>query len=211
MTSVPEPPATTQPPSRSDRAGPVEKTVGWILVGLAAVFAAVAAWGESVPGGYLLAALAALLGFAAVGIGWLVLGIVTLVTDRQQNRMRSRASGYWIFALVPAVAFGVVLILALGLPRQARFELDRSELEAYAAQVRSGAVRIDQDPRGGRIGTLPVSRIRTLNGCVLFTVPNTGFLGDYGYAHCLDDAPEDYNYNFDRITGSWYEWTWWSD
>jgi hypothetical protein len=50
-----------------------------------------------------------------------------------------------------------------------------------------------------------------LNGCVLFTVPNTGFLGDYGYAHCLDDAPEDYNYNFDRITGSWYEWTWWSD
>lgn len=180
---------------------------GWILAVPAAGALLAGAWASSVPGGYFEIGIWAALAWLVLGLCWLVTAIVTLVLDVRAARLRQQARRYWRLGLLPALVLVTVILAALDLPARVRFELDRSELEAYAGRVRAGQVDLQQPGPTGRIGTLPVARVQYRDGCVSFVVAGAGFLGQTGYAHCTGAPPDEFGYYVTHVTGPWYTWS----
>lgn len=187
-------------------AGRAWRITGWSLVPPSAAAVLAGAWASSVPGGYFEVGIWAVLAWLVLAACWLTVAIVTLVRDIRAHRLRERATGYWRLGLVPALFVLGLLITGLDLAQRARFELDRTELDAYAAEVRAGRVDARQAGQTGRIGTLPVSSVQDREGCVSFTVDGAGFLGQNGYAHCTGNPPDESGYNFTHVAGPWYTW-----
>ncbi len=170
---------TTRPRSRLT----IAIVAGVVLSGL------VGLWAASFPGGQLVAALVATVGFGLLAVVWLVLVILAIA------RRRFR----WTLVALPLTAAVVLLLGQSNLPDRLGLALARSDLDQARASGQCPA----------RVGWYPVARCTTALDEQVVIVEDAGFLNEEGFAH-FDTPPEpDPGSGFvaRHIAGGWYRVT----
>lgn len=98
-------------------------------------------------------------------------------------------------------------LVRFDLPFQVRFASADSDLENFALSVLDGS-RAPEGSDGGRVGTYPIRRWYTANGCVHLDTTNI-FVDRAGFAYCPRAEPQQSSRTtYERITGPWYRWRW---
>lgn len=211
-------PASTQPPGRAQRVDDPWRPgrIGAALfVVVALVVSSIWLWSVSVPGWIYLTGMVGLAGMFLVAVAWLV-----CIVARRVDRLG------WYLVFVPLIGVAVVVLTWTEVPLRLRFELARSQFDAYAEQVLDEAEGVDHgdpesmtgdDPRWAvlnpdvpeRLGSFELSRARVLPEGVVIFDRHGALFDDAGFAYLPDgelpagddsfEAPE-----FRSLGGGWY-------
>lgn len=154
----------------------------------------------SVPGGYFMTMILSVFTFLGVAVVWAPRLIVGLFRSDGRPGLRR----HWLrWASVPLIGALTLGLVWPGVPYTARFALSESSMEHLAREIMAGR----EGESGGRwVGLFSMSSIQRADGAVLFSVRDTGFLDQYGFAWSPDGGPWLENGEYTHIKGAWYEW-----
>ncbi len=172
----------------------------WWPVSVAVVPVVLALWAASPPGRFFGMGLAAVAGWAVVGLLWFVTGWLAVA------EVPRRWVSLWPVLIVPALFAATGAVARTGVVERLAFDLHRPALERLAAEVTAG----------GRVADRTVGLFETRadrdrdSGCVHITVRDAGFMNQAGFAYCPDRVPVNSpqpgrGYSYQPIDGPWYE------
>jgi hypothetical protein len=167
----------------------------WWAAGTVVVPAGLMLYGVSVPGGYYDSLVAALWGWAIVGLAWVVTGVARLADSPPLPRW-----GLWPLVVVPAVFAANWWVASGDLVGKAAFAHYRADLERLADQPPARAA-----PEVGPYSFSSVGRVRN---CVLYYLRGPGMARASGFAWCPGGTPAQVNWSdgevYEPIDGDWY-------
>jgi len=158
-------------------------------------------WSFSGPGVPMLSTAFALLLLAAFCIAWLVRLIVHSAKDRPR---------FGPFLVAPLIVVVAVVLIASGVPRQARWALSRGAFDAVATQLQANPEATTPE----RIGLYSVGQPqRVPGGWIIYEASGNGFIDDAGFAYLPAGPTSDLGNGawegpqFRPLGGPWYSWT----
>lgn len=107
----------------------------------------------------------------------------------------------------PLALLVLAILVRFDIPFQVRFASGDSDLQEFAMSVLDGS-RAPEGDDGGRVGTYPIRRWYTANGCVHLDTTDV-FIDNAGFAYCPRAEPQQSSRTtYEHITGPWYRWRW---
>ena len=180
--------------------------MGAMIVTLAAV---------SVPGGFLLITLAAILAWLAAGGTWLVRLLVFGYMSLRAPLPLSSAHLRWlVFPVLFALA---ILLVQSSIPANAAFWISRPAMDRWAAQVlkatpatqASFSPAATVSPMRGWVGLYPIGSAQRMTTGFRFSISGAGFIDEEGYAYSTSPLPlSSGSDRYTHIAGCWYRWHW---
>lgn len=189
------------------------KTPGKLTFVPLGVLCVVAAYGMSLPGWNILAWATLFFGGVPIASTLLVrLLAAVMYLGVGGGFARSMVNRRRLWYVSGLIALGVILVFTQA-TMYVRFWISRPYLEAYAANVRDGAINPQLDP--GWIGLYNIRTVIDTPDGVYFDVKGTGFLGSFGYLYVPDgnNTPDVYSGSGvslqSRLSNTW--WIAWRD
>ncbi|MEV6923879.1 hypothetical protein AB0M46_05120 [Dactylosporangium sp. NPDC051485] len=167
----------------------------WWAAAAVVVPAGLMLYGVSVPGGNYDTLVAALWGWAIVGLAWLVTSVAWLGDSPPESRWR-----LWPLVVVPAVFTASWWASSGDLVGKATFAHYRADLERLADRAPVHEVTA--------VGPYSFNSVGRVSGCVLYNLRGPGMAQASGFAWCPGTTPTEAHWSegevFEPIDGDWY-------
>ncbi|WP_406197211.1 hypothetical protein OH807_11495 [Kitasatospora sp. NBC_01560] len=173
--------------------------------------------GRSVLLGGALTTATAAFAFSGPAVDWTLLGLAVcaaialavlwpvrqLLTDPVELH---HPEGAWRWAVLPLVAAAGAGLVGAQVPQQARFELSRPAMTAFAERTLADGVA--HAPQGSWVGGYRASDVQAVGSGLRFTVEGAGLFEVTGWAYLPDGPPaERHGDTYTHRSGAWYTWT----
>jgi hypothetical protein len=196
------------PESLPDRYGLFRRPPGVLFHGALVATGLVVLWAFSFPGIHFLAVVPCIWVVGIAAVTWLVRGVTYL-----RSRRRAAHSGTaLLFAIAPAGALVLALVLHANFPLRARWQSSKSDFQNAVEEVRAEPANwASWKPR--RIGTYTITSVRIVDEGVIFYDEVGALSDDAGFAY-LPHGPSTKmaNASFENpqwlaLGDHWYAWT----